>query len=190
MIPSCTQEQKTDCHMNSHVTPIRNIRGMPFTQLSSDPKHIEITSSRHHLRAERKILNQNKKMLFDEGLESTFSGQFTSSTRLVQLNFSVIPHQRSTTISFKTYTPDLLSVRVFLYQNTPRIWGHAASVCWHTELRIEGSRFQPWPKPGCIFPKSTETITWLCFYATFTKLTIASDKRIVLRHVSTVGFPA
>lgn len=131
MIPSCTQEQKTDCHMNSHVTPIRNIRGMPFTQLSSDPKHIEITSSRHHLRAERKILNQNKKMLFDEGLESTFSGQFTSSTRLVQLNFSVIPHQRSTTISFKTYTPDLLSVRVFLYQNTPRIWGHAASVCWH-----------------------------------------------------------
>ena len=115
--------------MNSHVTPIRNIWGMPFTQLSSDPKHIEITSSRHHLRAERKILHQNKKMLFDEGLESTFSDQFTSSTRLVQLTFPVIPHQRSTTISFKTYTPDLLSVRVFLYQNTPRIWGHAASVC-------------------------------------------------------------
>ena len=62
-------------------------------------------------------------MLFDEGLESTFSGQFTSSTRLVQLNFPVISHRRSTTISFKTYTPDLLSVRVFLYQNTPRIWG-------------------------------------------------------------------
>lgn len=123
MIPSCTQEQKTDCHMNSHVTPIRNIWGMPFTQLSSDPKHIEITSSRHHLRAERKILDQNKKMLFDEGLESTCSDQFTSSTRLVQLNFPVISHRRSTTISFKTYTPDLLSVRVFLYQNTPRIWG-------------------------------------------------------------------
>ena len=62
-------------------------------------------------------------MLFDEGLESTFGSQFTSSTRLVQLNFPVISHRRNTTISFKTYTTDLLSVRVFSYQNTPRIWG-------------------------------------------------------------------
>ena len=68
--------------MNSHVTPIRNIWGMPFTQLSSDPKHIEITSSRHHLRAERKILDQNKKMLFDEGLESTCSNLINSHHQL------------------------------------------------------------------------------------------------------------
>ena len=47
--PSTSKEQKTNSHVNSHVTSIWNIRGMSFTQLSCNPEYIKVPSSRHYL---------------------------------------------------------------------------------------------------------------------------------------------
>ena len=47
--PSTSKEQKTNSHVNSHVTSIWNIRGMSLTQLSSNPEYIKVPSSRHYL---------------------------------------------------------------------------------------------------------------------------------------------
>lgn len=49
MLPSPSKEQKTNCHVNSHVTSIRYIRGMSLAQLASNPKYIKVTGSRHYL---------------------------------------------------------------------------------------------------------------------------------------------
>lgn len=49
MLPSPSKEQKTNCHVNSHVTSIRYIRGMSLAQLASNPEYIKVTSSRHDL---------------------------------------------------------------------------------------------------------------------------------------------
>ena len=49
MLPSPSNEQKTNCHVNSHVTSIRYIRGMSLAQLTSNPQYIKVTSSRHDL---------------------------------------------------------------------------------------------------------------------------------------------
>ena len=49
MPPSPSKEQKTNCHVNSHVTSIRYIRGMSLAQLASNPEYIKVTGSRHHL---------------------------------------------------------------------------------------------------------------------------------------------
>ena len=49
MSPSPSKEQKTNCHVNSHVTSIRYIRGMSLAQLASSPEYFKVTSSRHDL---------------------------------------------------------------------------------------------------------------------------------------------
>ena len=49
MLPSPSKEQKTNSHVNSHVTSIRYIRGMSLAQLASNPEYIKVTSSRHDL---------------------------------------------------------------------------------------------------------------------------------------------
>ena len=49
LVPSPSKEQKTNCHVNSHVTSIRYIRGMSLAQLASNPEYIKITSSCHDL---------------------------------------------------------------------------------------------------------------------------------------------
>ena len=54
--PSTSKEQKTNSHVNSHVTSIWNIRGMSFTQLSSNPEYIKVPSSRHYLTTDSGIL--------------------------------------------------------------------------------------------------------------------------------------
>ena len=98
MSPSPSKEQKTNCHVNSHVTSIRYIRGMPLAQLACSPEYFKVTSSRHDLPTMKcqTVKNYNtlstmfkefcKLKQYDKEYSKRFVSQVLNGLRLVHAN--------------------------------------------------------------------------------------------------------